>query len=305
MKLLMMKGEFVMTFRQMEIYTAVCECGSITTASREYHISPQGISRSIRDLEEELGSTLLTRSVTGVAVTPRGSFFYDECRRILRWKEGLAAQLAAWDGEPKETIQLGMAYGVISAVPRNLFSGFEVLHPRIQIHYADNTDLGLENQLKRGEYDFCLNTGIMDSDRFTGKTLAREPIMLCIPPGHIYYSKNNINIEDLAEQHFAMFSSQFFMRHSFETACQRAGFKPILDYISSDFNSLFTLSQNNTLLFIMPEIFTKNLNDQCRYIPFPDDKISWDVCLVKNNSTTLNKGAELLWEYIENHWDTP
>ena len=44
-----------MTFRQLEIFTAVCECGSITTASREYHISPQGISHTIRELEEELG----------------------------------------------------------------------------------------------------------------------------------------------------------------------------------------------------------------------------------------------------------
>ena len=59
-----------MTFRQMEIFTAVCECGSITTASRAYHISPQGISHTIRELEEELGCLLLNRSVSGVTVSP-------------------------------------------------------------------------------------------------------------------------------------------------------------------------------------------------------------------------------------------
>ena len=96
-----------MTFRQMEIFTAVCECGSITTASREYHISPQGISHTIRELEDELGCQLLNRSVSGVTVTARGSFFYDECRNILKWKDGLPERLAAWEGEPAETVQLG------------------------------------------------------------------------------------------------------------------------------------------------------------------------------------------------------
>ena len=78
-----------MTFRQLELYAAVCECGSITKASEKYHISPQGISKTVGELEKELGCQLLLRSVSGISLTPNGSFFYDECRRIIDWQRGI------------------------------------------------------------------------------------------------------------------------------------------------------------------------------------------------------------------------
>ena len=291
-----------MTFWQMEIYIAVCECGSIATASREYHISPQGISRSIRDLEEELGCRLLKRSVSGVAVTERGSFFYGECRKVLKWKSGLPERLAAWAGEPEETVQLGMAYGMISVMPDKLFSDFEALHPGVRIRYADNTDLALEGQLERGEYDLCLNTGIMNKERFLGKTLGSQPMMLCIPRGHALFRQASIGMEDLAEQHFVMFSSQFFLRHHFNTSCRRAGFQPILDFVSNDFTTLMALSQKNCLLFTIPADFVESQNAVCRYVPFPDARLCWDVCLVRSQDRPLGKGAALLWEFIENRF---
>ena len=291
-----------MTFRQMEIFTAVCECGSITTASREYHISPQGISHTIQELEEELGCLLLNRSVSGVTVTARGSFFYDECRNVLKWKDGLPERLAAWEGEPEETVQLGMAYGMIPAMPDNLFSDFEALHPGVRIRYADNTDLALEGQLGRREFDFCLNTGIMDKDNFLGKTLASQPMMLCIPRGHALFHKTKIGMEDLADQHFVMFSTQFFVRHHFNTSCRRAGFQPILDFVSNDFTSLMALSQRNGALFTIPADFVESQNAQCRYVPFPDERYCWDICLVRNQGSELGKGAKLLWEYIESRF---
>ena len=294
-----------MTFRQMEIFTAVCECGSITTASREYHISPQGISHTIRELEEELGCLLLNRSVSGVTVTARGSFFYDECRNILKWKDGLPERLAAWEGEPEETVQLGMAYGMIHALPEHLFSDFEALHPGVRIRYADNTDLALEGQLGRREFDFCINTGIMDKDRFLGRTLSSQPMMLCIPQGHALFRKAKIGMEDLAEQHFVMFSTQFFVRHHFDTSCRRAGFQPILDFVSNDFNSLMALSQRNGALFTIPADTVATQNTQCRYVPFPDARYCWDACLVRNQGSALSKGAALLWEYIEERFANP
>ena len=181
-----------MTFRQMEIYSAVCECGSITKASVKYHISPQGISKTVRELEKELGCELLLRSVTGVSLTPRGSFFFDECRRVLEWKKAIPSRLAQMESAPKEMIWVGMAFGIISAVPGDLFTGFEALHPGVKICYSDNTDLALEEQLMRGEFDLCLTTGVMDTDRIESETLADEPVFLCIPQSHELFLKKAI-----------------------------------------------------------------------------------------------------------------
>ena len=288
-----------MTFRKMELYVIVCESGSITTASRRSHVSPQGISRTIRDLEGELGCELLLRSHSGIAVTPRGSFFYEECRRTIRWKDGLPQALERCEDEVPETINFGMAFGMITAVPGNLFFGFEALHPGVKIRYEDNPDLPLEAMLQRGEYDLCLTTGVFDTDRFVKKTLVREPVILCIPRNHELFGKRDIAISDLNGQHFAMFSTQFFMRHRFDNVCGEAGIEPVIDYISNDFNSLLGLAQQNDLLFTIPVHCVGSLGDQCRYAPFPDDRLRWDICLVRERNRELTGMAAEFWEYLE------
>ena len=288
-----------MTFRQMELFLAVCECGSITKASREHHISPQGISRMILDLEKELSCELLHRSLSGVSVTAQGSFLYEECRRILKWKDGLPLAISQCAEAQRETVELGMAFGVIGAVHGTLFSDFEALYPGVQIRYSDNTDLALEAQLDRGEYDFCLTTGVLDADKFEKRTLARQQIMLCIPAGHEFENRRTVGMQDLDGQHFVMFSTQFFIRHDFDRICREAGAAPVVDYVSNDFNSLMALAQQNRLLFTVPAFCVRFLGSQCRYVPFPEDRFQWSVCLVKGKRRELSGAAAEFWDYLE------
>lgn len=288
-----------MTFRQMELFVDVCENGSITNASRHSHVSPQGISRTIRQLEEELGSELITRTHSGISVTPRGSFFYEECRRVLKWKTDIPLVLDRCEDNPPETIDLGMAFGMITTLPGKLFSSFEALHPGVKIRYEDNTDLALEAQLRQGDFSFCLSTGVLDADRFIKRVLIREPVMLCIPRNHGLYEKREINMEDLDGQHFVMFSTQFFIRHRFDSVCGEAGVWSVIDYISNDFNSLLGLAQQNDLLFTVPRHCVSSLGEQCRYTQFPDERFEWDVCMIRERHPELTGTAAIFWDYLE------
>ena len=109
-----------------------------------------------------------------------------------------------------------------------------------------------KDQLRQGRFDLCLTTGVLDADRFVKKVLLREPVMLCIPREHELYEKKAVGMEDLDGRHFAMFSTQFFMRHTFDALCGEAGIEPVIEYISNDFNSLLGLAQQYGLLFAVP-----------------------------------------------------
>ena len=52
-------------------------------ASARLHISQPALSKRIRSLEEKIGGPLLARNRRGVALTPAGSMFYKEARRIV------------------------------------------------------------------------------------------------------------------------------------------------------------------------------------------------------------------------------
>src|ERR1700724_4783389 len=76
--------EIMMEFRHLRYFVAIAEAGSLTVAAaRKLHTSQPSLSRQIRDLEEEVGAQLLTRSAHGIELTPAGRAFLDHARLVL------------------------------------------------------------------------------------------------------------------------------------------------------------------------------------------------------------------------------
>jgi LysR family transcriptional regulator, hca operon transcriptional activator len=70
--------------RHLRYFVAVAEAGSLTVAAqRKLFTSQPSLSRQIRDLEDEVGAQLLTRSARGIQLTPAGRAFLDRARSVL------------------------------------------------------------------------------------------------------------------------------------------------------------------------------------------------------------------------------
>ena len=72
-----------MTLQQLRYIIEVSRCGSISAAAQNLFIAQPSLSKAIRDLEEELGTTLMERSRHGVAFTVEGMEFLGYATRIL------------------------------------------------------------------------------------------------------------------------------------------------------------------------------------------------------------------------------
>lgn len=72
-----------MDIRHIRYFLAVADSGSVAAAARQLHIVQPALSRQIRDLEEELGAPLFSRSAKGVELTAAGEQFALDARRLL------------------------------------------------------------------------------------------------------------------------------------------------------------------------------------------------------------------------------
>ncbi|MDA8043822.1 MAG: LysR family transcriptional regulator [Actinomycetota bacterium] len=67
----------------MESFVAVVDAGSITATADRIHMSQPAPSRRLRQLEDDLGASLLVRGRHGVELTAVGSQVLEHGRRLL------------------------------------------------------------------------------------------------------------------------------------------------------------------------------------------------------------------------------
>lgn len=69
-----------MNINQVKYYISSVDCGTISAAAAKHFITAQGLSKSIADLEHEIGLQLLVRKNRGVEPTAFGKEFYKQAR---------------------------------------------------------------------------------------------------------------------------------------------------------------------------------------------------------------------------------
>src|SRR5260370_42474264 len=92
-----------MELRHLRYFIAVAEAGSLTVAAqRKLHTTQPSLSRQIRDLEDDVGAQLLTRSARGIELTPAGRALLDHARFVLSQVEAAtqAARPVARPAQP-------------------------------------------------------------------------------------------------------------------------------------------------------------------------------------------------------------
>jgi LysR family transcriptional regulator, hca operon transcriptional activator len=101
-----------MELRHLRYFIAVAEEGSLTLAAeKRLHTAQPSLSRQIRDLEEEVGVQLISRSVRGIELTAAGRAFLDHARLAVTQAEA-AKEAARRSAQPtRPAIALGFLSG--------------------------------------------------------------------------------------------------------------------------------------------------------------------------------------------------
>ena len=96
-----------MELRHLRYFVAVAETENVSRAALKLHISQPGLSRQVRDLEEELGFQLLERGAKSVRLTEAGHVFLGEARAVLQRVEAAVQAARAVAAGSREELHVG------------------------------------------------------------------------------------------------------------------------------------------------------------------------------------------------------
>ena len=168
-----------MTLNQMQYFSTVCRCGSITTAAKVLMLSQPSLSSRLAELEKEVGVKLLERTAKGVYPTQQGKRLLSQIDAVLKRYQVLERDIASivdthevvrvgfrpFSGE-SEMIQLCRDYREKFPLTRIVYNEMRNATPTLfldenQFDFLATTER-LMPQNWREKYDYCLLTEMED-----------------------------------------------------------------------------------------------------------------------------------------------
>jgi len=189
-----------MNFRQLELFVAVAEQGSMSRGAETVSLAQSTASQHISALEEEAGVALLDRAARGVSMSPAGVLFLEHARRVLRERDSLVQSLSAFRGLEKATLTIGA-----SNIPANylippLLPVLHQKHPGISLSVSTGDTQGVLDQLLRAEVELAI-VGSCPHDKLINFTaLTKDSLVLVVGAGHRWADRTMVSLDELLHE---------------------------------------------------------------------------------------------------------
>src|SRR5246500_5842014 len=192
-----------MELRHLRYFVAVADAENLTVAAqRMLPTSQPSLSRQIRDLEDEVGTPLLTRRARGVDLTPAGRAFLDHARSLLSQVETAreAARRAARPAKPCFT--MGFLTGhELTWMPEALRILRDEL-PNIDVMISSQYSPLLAEGLSKGTIDAAFLRREQGVPDLAFRVVVKEPLLVILPRDHRLAGLKAISPKDLAGEKF-------------------------------------------------------------------------------------------------------
>jgi LysR family transcriptional regulator, hca operon transcriptional activator len=197
----------IMELRHIRYFIAVAEAGSLTAAAaRRLHTSQPSLSRQIRDLEDEVGTQLLTRKARGTELTAAGRAFLDHARSALSQVEAAAEAARRVANPAKPRFAMGFLTGhELTWMPVALRILRDEL-PNIDVIISSQYSPRLANDLLLGNVDAAILRREKNVPGLAYRVLAKELLVVVLPSNHRLAALKVISPRDLVGETFVTVS---------------------------------------------------------------------------------------------------
>lgn len=143
-------------FELYRIFYVVAKNGNITKASKELNISQPAISKSIKNLEEQLGGQLFFRTKRGVILTDEGKEFYKYISQAIEYIYNAENKFSDLVNLETGCIKIGISTTLTKEFLLPYLEKFHYLYPKIDIQIVTSYTDDLMTKLKNGLIDILI-----------------------------------------------------------------------------------------------------------------------------------------------------
>tara|TARA_R110000868_G_scaffold192291_2_gene436692 strand:+ start:12523 stop:13401 length:879 start_codon:yes stop_codon:yes gene_type:complete len=286
-------------FRHLKYFLAVAEDLHFRKAAERLYISQPGLSRQIKQMEDDLGIQLFERHNRKVKLTHVGEYLKFEITKNLNSLNQIINHAKLLQNGKEGSLTIGYVGSAMQKIIPELLLKFKERAPNIIFHLKEmDNQKQLENLLLQN-----IDIGFTRLERvpigLNIQSVLKETFCLVLPKDHPIDSSNFKSISQFKDESFILFDPKFSPSY-YEKVMQifdDNSFTPRVSHNTIHANSIFKLIENNFGLSIIPKSLQLQYYENVKFIELVDIpqrttlSVIWDR---KNTNPTLDDFLKLL-----------
>lgn len=287
-----------MEIRHLIYFKTVAEHLHFRKAAEALFVSQPPLSRQIKELEDELGARLFTRTNKRVQLTDAGIYFLGEVNNILnRLEEGKRVVKQIHEAESGE-LRIGYISSLYHPRMANVLKLMRESFPYVKTSLFERPTVKQIEALEQGRLDVGILRAPVHSDKLKVRSLYFDPFVLVIQANaQIIFNEDSLG-EAIKSMPFIFFNKDYAPHYhaSLMEICSRLGFVPNIIHEANNVHSILQLVEAGLGISILP-LSASNNNNNLQFISLAHIPVKTEVVLAYK---ATQKNAALTW-FIENY----
>jgi LysR family hydrogen peroxide-inducible transcriptional activator len=229
------------SLRHLRYLAALAETLHFGRAAEACHVTQSTLSAGLKELERQLGATLVERTKRRVMMTPLGAEVVARARRLLS-AAGEIADLVRAASEPLSgALNLGVIPTVAPFLLPKVLARVRKAHPQLKLHLVEDLTARLLERLIAGELDLALIALPYRAPEIETLVLGDDAFLLATPPDHPLAGQEHVEARELERAPLLLLEEGHCLRDHALAACRLANASPAGERLQA--TSLHTLTQ--------------------------------------------------------------
>lgn len=285
---------------KLRLYLALATTRHFGRAATQSHVSPSTVSRNLKQLEEELGATLMLRDNRSVSLTPEGERFLQFARESLQQWETFQETLHQSTGDLRGQLSIYCSVTASYSFLHDLLTQFRGRYPGIAIKLHTGDPAQAMERILAGQEDIAIAAR---PDRLPGslefKPIAESPLVFIGPEDPSLLSGQFSSARDWRRWPIII-PEEGIARERFDTWCRAQRLTPDIYAEVKGNEAIVSMVSLGFGVGLVPEIVLKNSPLRQRVTPLPQQPdlgpFETGICVLRRRLQSPIVAA--LWEQV-------
>lgn len=296
-----------MDIAELKCFSKVCQTKNLTRAAKELFITQQALSRTINNLEKQMGTKLFYRNSRGVTLTDFGEYLYKKAERLLKefdtFQEDISRKI---EGE-KRKLKIGFSPGTLRILGSKDILELAKNNLGINIDIFEYADKVCEANVLEETLDMAVTVNPRNNKDFNYYPLMKHNLVAVVNKDNPISNRESMTFTDLKNEKLILIDDSFRMPQVVIKHFQDEGITPnIYSKLSHDLNLAYDFVALNKGVFI----FIGSLTDIKAYneivsIPIEVPTAVWEVGFIIKKDTKINQDMSSFINLILSYYSSP